>query len=72
MRERRYEFSMSNRDKSNAIQPEYASIVLHETDGWETHESFDVNMEIHGNEIEVEIEGEVHTFELPEIEEEEE
>ena len=63
---------MNNRDLLNAIKPKYASIVLHDTDGWETHDNFDVNMEIHGNKIEVEIEGEVHTFELPEIEEEEE
>ncbi len=72
MTERTYEFSMSNSDQNHAIQPGYFGIVLHETDGWENFETYEVNAEIHGNEIEIEVNGKSHTFTLPEIEEEEE
>ena len=72
MTERSYEFSMNNSDQSMAIQPSYFGIVLHDTDGWEIFNKFEVNAEIHGNEIEIEVNGRSHTFTLPEIEDDEE
>jgi len=72
MTKRYYAFSMSNSDQSRAIQPGYFSIVLHDTDGWETFETIEVNGEINDNEIEIEIDGQSHCFQLPEIEQDEE
>ena len=72
MTKRHYAFSMSNRDQNRAIQPSYFSIVLHDTDGWEHFDEIEVNGELNGNELEIEIEGQSHCFLLPEIEQDEE